>query len=100
MKDTRTRRILRMLFRLMSYRAPAVDVPAQGVVLDGVTVVSPGQARRADQTLVVEGDRIAELHSGDGERVAGSDRRYAGCVVLPGLIDMHVHIPPPRSVSL
>lgn len=86
-----TRRLFRLLFRMMAYRPPEIDVPAQGVVLTDATVVNPGQARRKGQTLVVQGDRVASIEPSWGR---AGDQACAGGYVLPGLIDMHVHIPP------
>ncbi len=51
---------------------------------------------RSDAVLVVEGDKIAAIHS--GAPPAGSvaaDARildYPGCTILPGMIDTHVHL--------
>jgi imidazolonepropionase-like amidohydrolase len=68
--------------------APA-PLPAQGAVLDGVTLVEPGAARSAGMRVVIEGDRIARVEAG------GSGGAFAGAFVLPGLNDLHVHFPPP-----
>ncbi len=88
MPEPRIRRLFRLFFKLLSYRPPEVAVPAQGAVLEGVTVVNPGAGRQAGQRLVVEGGRIAAIEPG----APGGE--YAGCTVLPGLVDMHVHITP------
>jgi cytosine/adenosine deaminase-related metal-dependent hydrolase len=85
------RRVSRVLFRLLSYRPPNVPVPPQGIILTDVNVVNPGEKPRLNQTLVVDGGQIARIEpAGPGD----SSGRYAGCYVLPGLADMHVHIPP------
>ncbi len=95
MKDTFMRRASRLMFHAMAYRPPPIRVPPQGLVLTDVTVVNPGQARLPHQTLVVEGDRIVSIAaepppmSKPLPQVDG-----AGAWVTPGLIDMHVHIPP------
>lgn len=94
MKENLTRRLFRILFRLMAYRSPMIDVPSQSVALIDVTVVNPGKERLKGQTLVVEGDRITQLSSDQQSSVENRNQRYAGCYVLPGLIDMHVHVPP------
>jgi imidazolonepropionase-like amidohydrolase len=93
MKATRKQRLFRILFQLLAYRPPVIAVPKQGTRLNGVTVVNPGAGRQAGQTLIVEGDRIARVASFSHGAETG-DGRYAGSYVLPGLIDMHVHIPP------
>ena len=91
MRRNWTRWAFRALFRALAYRPPDIPVPRQGIVLPGVQVVNPGQGRgdREVQTVVVEGDQIAHIAPGDGPGM------YAGSYVLPGLMDMHVHIPPP-----
>ena len=68
----------------------------------GVTVVNPELDRSPERTLVVEGDRIAAVGSAgadvpDGARVL---EEYRGHVVLPGLIDMHAHLPPATPLNL
>lgn len=88
--DTWTRRLFRLMFRLMAYRPPRVAVPGPGVTLEGVTVVNPGRGRQEGQTLVVEGGRIVRLVPAGAPRASP---RWGG-YVLPGLVDMHVHIPP------
>lgn len=95
MKETLTRRLLRLMFKVMAYRPPFVEVPPQGVVLKNVTVVNPGRERQSKQTVVVEGNRIACISASESQNSAGSgDGHYAEAYILPGLIDMHVHIPP------
>jgi hypothetical protein len=72
-------------------RAPAPLVPpAPGVVLADVTLVDPGLARRAHQTIRVTGAAIDSIAGFRPEDAGGS---YAGSYVLPGLVDMHVHHP-------
>jgi hypothetical protein len=73
-----------------------LGVPAQGIKLSGVTVINPGIGRHAQQTVVVEG---AGIKSVANSASADSGGPYAGMYVLPGLIDMHVHTPPPRSAD-
>ncbi len=92
MKETPTRRLFRVMFKAMAYRPPPVPVPQQGLVLVNVTVVNPGQGRQSGLTLVVEGDRIAHISPA---ALLSENNCYAGTYVLPGLIDMHVHIPSP-----
>lgn len=95
MKDTLMRRASKPMFHAMAYRPPQIQVPPPGLVLRDVVVVNPGQARLPHQTLVVEGDRIVSIASEPPPlskplpQVDG-----AGAWVTPGLIDMHVHIPP------
>jgi hypothetical protein len=73
-------------------RPPApLALPAQGAVLEGVTLVEPGGFRRASVRLVVEGSSIERIEDAP-PRAAGP---FAGAFVLPGLVDLHVHFPPP-----
>ncbi len=92
MRDTMMRRLSRLLFRLLAYRPPTVAVPPPGVVLTDVNVVQPGEKPALAQTVVVDGGKITQVvPAGPGD----TSGRYAGCYLLPGLVDMHVHIPPP-----
>jgi len=70
---------------------PPMPLPAQGVVLDGVTLIEPGVSRRAEMRLRVDGGQIAEVTAA----AANVESPYAGMFVVPGLTDLHVHFPPP-----
>ena len=73
-------------------RPPApLAIPQPGAVLDGVTLVEPGVSRRASVRVVVEGSSIERIEDAPPD-AAGP---FAGMFVLPGLVDMHVHFPPP-----
>ena len=95
MKDTLIRRVSKLVFRMMTYRSPSIQVPPQGVILTDVTIINPGHGRHSQQTIVVEGERITRISS-DAQPPATSQQTigHPGVYVLPGLIDMHVHIPP------
>jgi imidazolonepropionase-like amidohydrolase len=74
---------------------PLVAQPAQQTILihAGQLLDRPGRAPRGNSTIVVRGGKIAEVRDGfspaaSGERVVDLRDRY----VLPGLIDMHVHL--------
>lgn len=74
----------------MSTRLAAV--PHRGTVaIRGGTVVDSGGSRRAD-VLVGEG-RVISVEPGglDGDRTLDA----SGCVVAPGLVDLHVHLRQP-----
>ncbi len=73
--------------RLGLGREPAP--PRAELALSGLSIVNPGGGRRADATLRVRGERIARIDD------SPADSRFAGCFAMPGLIDMHVHGPPP-----
>jgi imidazolonepropionase-like amidohydrolase len=55
-----------------------VDV-VKGLVLNNVT-------------LVVEGERIAEVRAGDGAPLTHNQLDLSDCTVVPGLIDLHTHL--------
>ena len=97
MRETLVRRASRVLFKWMAYCAPAVPGPHPGGVLRDVTIVNPGRTRLGGHTCVVEGDRIARISPTQPEERTGPEGSdCAGGFVLPGLVDMHVHIPPPQ----
>jgi hypothetical protein len=90
-RDTVLRRVSRLFFRLLAYSPPATAVPPQGIILSDVNVVNPAQKTVLNRTVVVDGGEISQIGpAGPGD----SSSRYAGCYLLPGLVDMHVHIPP------
>jgi imidazolonepropionase-like amidohydrolase len=66
-----------------------LPVPERSATIDHVTVIQPGESRRADQTLTVADSTIGTIAASDGERGP-----YAGMYVLPGIINMHAHHPP------
>jgi len=73
-------------------RPPVLRVPSQGLILSEVTVINPSRDRRAKQTVLVEGEKIARIVDSTVQGAAATHtRRFAGAYVLPGLIDMHVH---------
>jgi imidazolonepropionase-like amidohydrolase len=64
--------------------------------IGGVTVVNPMHGRQASATLAIADGTITEIANGSSEAIAD----YAGCYALPGLIDMHVHLPPDNALKL
>ncbi len=68
-------------------RAP----PRKDLALSGLTVVNPGVDRVADATIRLREGRIAAVEASGPP----GEAEFAGCFALPGLIDMHVHGPPP-----
>jgi cytosine/adenosine deaminase-related metal-dependent hydrolase len=77
-------------------RPPAMTPPPPGAVLHHVTLVNPGERPLPGQTVIVEGDRITRIAPTPPGVAAGP---YAGAIVVPGLIDSHVHHPPPFAVG-
>lgn len=64
--------------------------------LGGVTVVNPMHGRHSGATLDVAGGAVAGISDDSSEAIAD----FAGCFALPGLIDMHVHLPPDNALKL
>ena len=92
------------LWRTLLPPAP-LAVPAQGAVLERVTVVQPGEGRVRAMRIVIEGGRIASMgppptefatppHRESGAGAEPGPDELVGAFALPGLIDMHVHFPP------
>jgi imidazolonepropionase-like amidohydrolase len=77
------------LYAIVAPPAP-LALPPQGVVLDDVTLIRPGEGREAHRRVVVTGGAIERVE----EATPGSGGRFAGMYVLPGLNDLHVHFPP------
>lgn len=71
---------------------PAVPVPnVVDRMISDVTVLNPGELARLNQTIVIRDGLISEIRetrSGDDPAIC------SGCLVIPGLIDAHVHTPP------
>ncbi|MGN5894600.1 hypothetical protein ACP6J5_13335, partial [Staphylococcus simulans] len=69
-------------------KAPMVSYIQAGALLD-----RPGSAPRGNSTIIVRDGKVAELRNGFVAPEAGAtliDLRNA--FVLPGLVDMHVHL--------
>lgn len=66
-------------------------MPASLTVLTGGRIVLPGQVLD-HASLIVEGDRIAGIEPRPIDHLSGADiRPVAGCTVVPGFVDVHVH---------
>src|SRR5579862_7063435 len=89
---TLPRRIAGMAVVIFSLGLPAVVTSQVTAIRFGRLVDAHGQARQ-DVVVVVEGERITKVGSGDGAVPSGATvidlRRYTG---LPGLIDAHTHM--------
>ncbi|MHA6723530.1 metal-dependent hydrolase family protein [Sphingomonas sp. RS2018] len=73
--------------------APAAAAPKITYIHAGRLLAVPGEAPRGPSTIIVRDGRIAEVRDGyavptDGAAVVDLKDRF----VLPGLIDMHVHL--------
>jgi imidazolonepropionase-like amidohydrolase len=74
--------------------AQPASAPAPKVtyIQAGALLAKPGEAPRGASTIIVRGDRIAEVRDGLVEPEAGARLvDLKNQFVLPGLIDMHVH---------
>ena len=82
----------------LGLRRPAAPLSAaQGRYdITGVTVINPTRERRSGATIAIGDDTIAAIS--DTSTAPASE--YAGCFALPGLIDMHVHLPPHNALKL
>jgi hypothetical protein len=78
-------------------RPPPPWCSAEGVFeIAGVTVINPMHDRRAGATIKLAGGTIGRI----SETQAGRPSDFAGCFALPGLVDMHVHLPPDNALKL
>jgi cytosine/adenosine deaminase-related metal-dependent hydrolase len=67
---------------------PSPEVPTRSeIVLDNVMLVTPGLARAEHRRLVADRGRISAI---EPSSQLNTPQRY----ILPGLVDMHVHLPP------
>lgn len=82
-------------------RLPAPQTPAaRNFSLVDVTVVEPGRGRREHHTLAVRRGtirRVAPTTSADDSGLLGDLR---GTFVVPGLVDLHAHLPPDNPLRL
>lgn len=74
--------------------APTERMP---LLLDGVTVVNPGVGRASDQRVAIGAD--GQIESITPIRSGAREGQFAGMFLLPGLIDSHVHLPPPHLLG-
>jgi len=82
-------------------RLPEPTAPAAvNFSLVGVTVVNPGRSREAHQTLEVRAGTIRRMASSEAADDAGPFRDLQGAFVVPGLIDLHTHLPPDNALRL
>ena len=66
------------------------------IVIQGGTVIDPANALEAEQDVCIEDGVIREVGQPKSFEEAEAERINAtGCIVSPGLIDMHVHLREP-----
>lgn len=84
---------------------PRLPVPERGdFTLRDLTLVNPGVSRSDHVDVHVVNGRIAAVLPAGGLPPTGAghgskDVRCEGCVALPGLLDMHAHMPPRVAVG-
>jgi imidazolonepropionase-like amidohydrolase len=74
---------------------PPLPAPEPGFELRGVTVLNPGEPALPGRTVRAEGERLASLDPADPAETG----EFSGYYVLPGLVDLHVHHPPPFALG-
>lgn len=68
--------------------------------LENVTLVAPGVGRLEGRSLGVRDGVIAGLGGAGSVGIGTTLDRYAGAFVLPGLINLHTHLPPATPLQL
>jgi imidazolonepropionase-like amidohydrolase len=93
----------RWILSLAAALAVMIALPVangQIVAFENVNVIPMDRERVLErQTVVVRGGRIAEIGPADKVRAPGGATRVAGAgrYLMPGLAEMHGHLPPPNS---
>jgi hypothetical protein len=83
----------------LGMQPPGLPVPPRGAfTLRDVALVNPGEGRSAHVDIRVESGVIRSIAPATGASDDG-DLRCDGCVALPGLMDMHAHLPPRAAVG-
>lgn len=79
---------------------PKALVLPPAFTLADITLVSPGSERLEHHRVTVRNGMIERIEPGEGAASTAALSRYAGCYVLPGLVDMHTHLPPATPLNL
>lgn len=72
--------------------APAAAAEPVKVIHAGTLFAEPGRAPLRNATVIVRGRQIAEVHQGFADVPGAQVIDLRTATVLPGLIDMHVHL--------
>lgn len=76
---------------------PQVPVPPRSDrMIAKVTIWNPGEPLQTDQTIIVKDGRIAEIRP---SRPDDDPPICPDCIIMPGLIDAHVHTPPQAAIG-
>jgi len=87
---------MRLLTRLGLQRPAAPRCAVHGRFdIAGITVINPTRGRREGQTIAIADGAIAAISA-----AKHAAAEFSGCFALPGLIDMHVHLPPDNALKL
>ena len=89
--------------KLSAAETPSGARPADTIIHCGSLLDTAAGAMRGESTVIVEGDRVAEVKPGGADRAAiesaararGASVQYVdlgGATCLPGLIDAHTHL--------
>ncbi len=72
----------------------ALEGTRSGIAISNVTVIDAVSGERPDQTVLIDGDRIAAVGASDSIDFGGLFEVIdgAGKFLIPGLWDMHVHL--------
>ena len=81
-------------------RLPEPTAPERTFSLVDVTVVEPGVGRREHQTLSVRRGDIQQIRPAASADDAGLLGELKGAFVMPGLVDLHAHLPPDNALAL
>ncbi len=85
-----------LLNQLGLWRAGPPPCSAQGEFrITRVTIVHPARGRQVNAAISVAGGAIAAVSDAQEGR-----SEFDGCFALPGLVDMHVHLPPDNALKL
>ena len=93
---------------LMAFLASLLSLPAFGSsadperwVLRNVHVIAmDGRASLPARDVVIEGDRIAAIEPTGGEYAGAGIVDGGGAYLIPGLVDMHVHLGSPLMLAM
>lgn len=76
---------------------PDIPVPSRADrMIARVTIWNPGEPLQPDQTIIVKDGRIAEIRP---SRPDDDPPICPDCIIMPGLIDAHVHTPPQAAIG-
>jgi imidazolonepropionase-like amidohydrolase len=92
------------LLALLVWRALRLPAPQRAASrifsLVDVTVVEPGRSRREHQTLTVRRGTIRRVGPTSSADDVGLFGELRGAFVVPGLVDLHAHLPPDNALRL